>query len=543
MSSPGSGIGGSLGSPQLPPYPQTEGFSEVNQARMGIVHDSLLQENFISRNQNKKSGSDYSASPGQPSLGKLENSRIAKQPDITDDSWKDLYTQLAQSLPDIPAGEGVKSKYDAEMALPYEQRNGTYVAVDHSLELTAKVLTYLESAAAPTSIDDPANQRTLSNLTRPLVALQFLIDQKLSLTQSINERLSDIGPNSQHYDTLKNLSGQLEQAYEGLGQLFDLMKQDPNGEVTQQYASDLAELLGKMNTGVQNTFTGDSLTFIKSQFEAVTLLATALAVRDTSVPLLYIGLKIATTPSQNPDNPSLPGNALTAIFTKLVQGLGPLSPGMDASHQDLLAVLTTAGMGTFIGLANQLADPGYGQFPSNDPAYLAEAREFSFDSALFIMRGLGVVEGFFAAALEGAGVASPAAEKLNQILTGTAYLLMIFSGGQSLSEPALERVLSSHSDQILKSFEPLEEYLNNLEYDASHDTVQALAIAVQQARMALKDGDISGFYDALVDLTELSGTTTDQVTRDMEETNKATGNLFYASTHRDDQLTEMISVA
>lgn len=543
MSSPGSGIGGSIGSSQLPPYPQTDAFTEVNKAGMGIVHDSLLQESFISRNQNKKPGSDYSASPGQPSLHSLENSRIAKEPDVADDSWKDLYTQLAQSLPDIPAGEGVKSKYDAQMALPYEQRSGLYVSLDHSLELTAKVLTYLESAAAPASPGDPVNQRTLGNLTSPLAALQFLVDQKLSLTQSINDRVSDIGPNSQHYDTLKNLSGQLEQAYEGMGQLFDLMKQDPNGEITQQYASDLAELLGKMNTEVQNTFTGDSLTFIKSQFEAVTLLATALAVRDTSVPLLYIGLKIATTPSQNPDTPSLPGNALNAVFTKLVQGLGSLSPGIDASHQDLLAVLTTTGMGAFIGLASQLADPGYGQFPANDPAYLAEAREFSFDSALFIMRGLGVVEGFFAAALEGAGVTSPAAEKLNQILTGTAYLFMIFSGGQSLSEPALERILDSHSDLLLKSFTQLEESLNNLENDASHDTVQALAIAVQQARMAVEYGDISGFYDALTDLTELSGTTTDQVTKDMEETNKATDNLIYASTHRDDPLTEMISVA
>lgn len=550
MTESGSGVGGPLGdSPSLTFFARaTSADTAYNQQALNLVKDSL-DANMITRDQKtkEKSGSEYRASENQPNLDfKLEIGRSASLSPLSDDAWKDLHAQFVQALPDQPPGEGIKSEYEAQMALPYDQRDSNYIALDNLLTFTSKALTVLSKGDIPVDSQHPSMQRMQGNLARPLVALQYVLAQSPQVNQTINERIEDLGPNFPYYDALTGMNQELSNAYEGLGQLADMMRQNPKGDITQQYASNLADQMNRTNALIQNTYTEGNLTFMKSQYAALTLLANAFAVRDTSIPNLYLGLKMATSSQgATPSNPGLPGAGLSTAVTNGVKGLVSLQfPRMDGSHQDLLSVLVMTGMSAFIGLGGQMVDPGYGMFPSSNPGYLAEAREFSFDAALHMMNGMGVVQGFYSSALDAAGVPEGEGENTLQVLTGATFLLMIQSGGSSLSEAAQGRLLASHASTINQALTFLEEALAHPDFQGAPDAAQAAGIAIQQARMALEQGDPESFYTAWDNLLQAGGTTGTQIDADRQEIDQSANHLIDASLRRsDDQVTEVISLA
>lgn len=542
MSSSGSGVGGDLGTPQTPTQTQWEqsAWTAHNRIALGIgdsIDSHHLTTTTTLRNR---------ASAGQPLLDHpLEMSRMpGGEAKLPDNSWQPLYDELVNQLPDDPAGEGLKSQYLNQMQVPYEKRSGTFIALDNLLVATAKIVTNLQNASQTPDEYSPAGVRTANNLMSPYVQTANLLKHSPGMMQSMQEQINQLGPNNLHYDVLNSMQQQLQVGLTNLQTLSTLLQQEPGAETTNQYAQKLADQVSKMNSSVQGTYTGETMTFMKAAFQSLHYLTTALAIGDTSVPNLYLHLKAAMAPTNEESTNAFPGQGLNQSTAGLVNSLIQSTvPNLDASHQELLTTLTNAGMAAFAGFASQLADPGYGMFPNHGPGYLAEAREFSLDIALHMMNGLGVVPGFFAAALESAGVTGQPAEQMGTVLSSVTTLMMILSGTQGMSESSLERIMDSHQSELASGLTVADGLFNSNNGEFGDPAQQDASIALQQAQNELEGGRYTEFLQALSPLLGLAGTSEQEVQGDLSQVQQiANAAVESVSAGPDDSNAQIISV-
>lgn len=541
--SSGPGIGGANISPvPLQRDLETTAWTEYNKAALGITADSL-EKSFTQMNPRYTSGyyGGYKSSEDQPLLDHpLESGRISQGFDAgSDDSWKETYDALFNQLP-----EGLQQNLMTEGKKNFDDRKGSFAALDNLLVLTAKILTSTNKLAGIEEMGPLQYERALMTQVLPFTALREVAGQGANITEKALAFIILQGPNNYFFDTFTNLLTQMGNGVKDLQQLANEIKQEGISDQITQRATRLASHLTKINESFEIANLGGSLQILLSTMHAMTAVASSLSLFTTGAGSLFLGLTIASIGIKTDDSQTgILGNSLGHVFETLSNGLiSSLIPNATAAGSRLLEMSLTTGFTALIGLAALVITPGIGVFPGKDLITVKSSRFFAFELALLLLNSSGVLRGLITPFLQASGANDKSINTANHILSQLANLLLISAGTRDgRQNPAylcesiskyLEKGISASHDAINATGinqEILGEEILDQNEGASKQKIDATNVALQQAQIALNEKNYEGFIDSFVNMLEDLGTTSEDFFKDIDTINKQTRSIFNTS--------------
>ena len=526
MSLTGSGVGGNIGGPQVPLQRDLEATSwtEINKAVLGITADTL-EKSFTQINPRYTSGyyGGYKSSEGQPLLDHpLESGRIAQGFDpLADETWKVAYNNFIKQLPDE-----LQQEFIAEGQKPFDERKGSFTALDNLLMLAAKMTTVMTFLSL-VELGPLETERALFNQVLPFTALRGAITQGTAVTDSALAYVQSQGPNDPFFDTYTNALTQMGYGVQNLQQLASQIKQSGMSKQLNEWSTQLAKNLYDLNDSLNRTNLGGNLQILNSTLRAMTVSAEALSLYQTGSASLFLGLSLSSIGLKTSESESgIIGNALSKVTEGLSSGLiSSLIPPAPIANQHLLEMSLTTGFASLIGIASLAIDPGFGIFPSKDPTYIKSSRFFAFELALLLMNSSGVLKQVFTPLLQASGANGQATETSAEILSQVGNFLIILAGTRDgRQNPA--HLVDSTSKYLEKGVIAANHATNASEIN---DLSNATMIALQQSQIALEAKDYEGFLDAFTNLLEALGITSENLAKDINVINKQTRTIFQAN--------------
>lgn len=400
----------------------------------------------------------YQSTSSNPTLSPMVRVRTSgTSPRESDKTWTEEFSHLLDLLP-----EEIKRQLIIESKLPPEERNPAFGALDSTLGAMAKAIVWLKAASKP--VDTSLGQEPFY----AHVVQQGALANGNAVLTGAHTFMEEQGHNMVHFDGLTKFVTQIDDGLDLLNRLSN--------------PSDLqivAKRLESLNTQLNRTYLGDELQILKPMLAALTLVAAAATLNPGTSPLL-IGLSAANIGIEKGVEA---GGALPPLLTqlrdKLSNGLSPLLPNASVGSQQLLPLLLTTGLLSTVAFT-QLFHPK--DTKSALPLTLA----------LHMAISSGIVSGVSSGIVQACGADTKTKTDASNMVACSAVLLMILAAAPDNRSTAVSLTASFHPylSKLLDNFGSLTE-------------PNALAVSVQQARIALQQHDYEGFVQTILDASNL----------------------------------------
>lgn len=516
MSSVGTGVGGNVGGPLIPLQRDVEAtaWTEVNKASLGIVRDSI-EQTLVELNPRYTfgylGGFGYRSAATRPFLDHpLDSLKLSQLASAQDSNlWRTSYDGFINQLP-----PDLLARFLKEKSLPFEQRNLSFVALDNLLTTAAKVLVRTGQLGQTEYLTPLEETRTTLNILLPFAALKGAIANGNEMVSEAKNFLSTKGANYRYFDGFHSLLTQLQTALTLLERVNGSLANTVNGQLSPQALRDAAKataLLGSIGSQLEQISLGTDLQLLLPSIRAMETIASSLALQNTLTAPLFLAMAWSSLGIFSSDTPLGPlGPQFEILVNALSAGLiAGMMPPSNKAGNELLSLMVTLSLTTFIGLAALSVDSGLGLYPPRSEQDVQSARFFAFEAAVRLLVSSGILETFYREVIAASGGDAEAQRLGASTLANAAYLLIIL-GGALVAGHSPTRLIENESNYLqqgILSAEEMEKRVANEESTAAH--------AIQLLAIALESRDYEGFQEALNSALETLGIAPESLTIDL----------------------------
>lgn len=510
MSTPASGVGGSIGGPLHPSPREIEAtaWTMVNKAALGIVPDSLEVPIYELGGNVWKYQSDSS----RPTLKPLATLRTTSDETAPDETWKDFFDNLSSKLhPDL------RKRLQENMRTTFANRNANLSVLENVMTTIAKGMAWIGKAQQPMEPETPEWERTEHNQGLPGRAMRGIVSHSNTLFKGTQAFLNFVGPNHPNHDEINHFATQGEELQQDLNGVLEQLQ---NGEIPpQELLEQLASKATNLNAAYNRTFHGNDMQMMGPMFEAMAAVASALSLTPTT-PSLFFGLKMATTGLFSKESQlGMVESQLEALLKALAKGAASkMMNKVNIARQMMLMMLLlgmTTGAGTLAGL---VAEFGLGHYPVEIEGDEREASIFTFQLLLAFLESSGVIKTSYKIAVEAAGGNEKAQEMISNTMELTNLVLMALTGAKK--EPKSAGILlEGLKSQLEGKIDQTEAFVLTAIREGVEDPAAAkgLDIALRQARIALEKEDFEALIGACGNALDLIGVAPEALQKDLNE--------------------------
>ena len=538
MTSASSGVGSNIGGPTIPLQRDLEmtAWTEVNKAALGITKDSVSQNvSFVETHPRYVpgylGGFGYNATPARTLLDhplEIIRSAISSREE-TSGSVEPFYRNLLKYLP-----EYLRNQLIGQKALPLDERNPNFIAMDNVFTAAAKILKRLEAGTQlPPVPDHRKDIRTPINL--------FLIESLLlngnELIRGIRSSLNQMGANFPRFDDVSRTIASLEKSLRLLEMVCDLSRTPSTDTVDAVMRNLLIEAAGQLATlddSLSNVGLGSDFFILETFVKTGTLVTTAIALPDAGSSPLYISLNLAMA-GLNAEAKSKSGGIVGPSFSSILETLSSaiiatVIPSKEIAGGKLLGSLIKMCIFLFVCLSSLIMSQGLGLLPKTGREEVGDIKNFTFEIAIQMLAGSAFLNEIYKECIAASGGDDKAQELGSSILADLTYLFIISAGTQGKSSFAaglIENIMESLK-QGLDSADAISEL---------RDHKGASAVAIKQALIALKALDGKAFLDITNGFLENVGSSIDLLNLDITSLGKQIKSLVeMMMAMNDDQL-------
>lgn len=508
-----SGSSSGIGSSQQPSITEIEQTAATQNAKtadgMALVKDTLT----LSFHELGGQIGRYPANPGRPVLPPLISTRgpSGSESGNTGD-WQKALSALVDRLP-----LAVQNDYKTQMALPFDQRNLNFVALDNVLVSTAMSLGWLEGVSGASSTEGISSLDIALNLALPYVMLEGFISYAGASLSRMTDFLDAAGSNYPQQDALRQY---VRLASKGLGEMAILQAQKESTGIAP--LDEFASLSSKMTAiAAQNDriYVGDDLFILSATLHAMATITASLSVAETASPLFFLTLANSSIGINSQESATgMIGTGLASATSTISIGLSALlmskaSPAM----QDLLNKTVTLIFLSSIAFATLINDVGIGPFPSRDPAEVEAARAFSTELAFSVAINSGLVSSTISALVATFGLAYMQEQYMEESMKLLALTSMILATAPNGDPQNAIALFDSFQGSISKSLHSLSDLISEgiINHTLTGAESTRLGIFLGQAQIALEEGNLNDFIAALLAPLSLAGTSEEQWMNDI----------------------------
>lgn len=516
MSSVGSGVGGSIGVPNEKSVTEIDTTAAVNfaKAAMKIVTDTSEVCFFLLESDVRK----YQSSANRPVLAPLIEVRVATTEQPATDKFSSIYNDLLSLLP-----EDFQDYFKQVQLLPKAKQPRDMQILDHTLQKTAKWLSWLTAASADIPPESLAAARTKENILRPYLALNSVIQDSLVYLSQIRSYLELAGPNSPNFDAIigytEAFTPLMEELKVGLGLLQDSSKQIEGRTLLAGAASKLAVLEDQFN----RLYSGSELLILGSALHAARVAAEALSMEKAGSAALAIMLANASLGiRQKESRLGIVGSNLNSIYEAFAQGVqqatGNKLSGASASMLSQFATLAFTSLQLFGHLNYDTSTVGANQkeyFPS-----AMDEKNFGYGMLLTILTQSNLLPGISNFIMQATEAQGPALSLTSKLLLGGLLLSLISTSVSGQNFSSATPLLQSQQASLKETISAAEKLVGNglSAGTLSGENAENLNVYLKQASIALDQEDYDAFQSALTSSLLLSGASLEGTIKDFKET-------------------------
>jgi len=519
MTLTGSGSGGSIGGPIQPTIYELETNAATNTAKayLKVVADTL----DIPLLQMDYSALRYQSSANRPVLpNALFSERVNTGGPQTgpSDAWVSTYDNLLQLLP-----PDFQAAFLANLQLPRASQNPNFVIFNNVLQQTAQNLTWLSGAAAPLNEQSLAAFSADFNLVFSFIAMNTIVKQSESMLTSAWSYLETVGANDPNFNALSNFSTQYEGIIDNLKSAVGLIKDPSTNEEGLALFASTATSLAALSNEFDTLYAGNDFLLLGANLHALSVITAALSLDQPGSAPLLIGLSLATQSTGT--NESALG-IFGPSYSALVDGLANFMidaymPNANIGTQTYLSQLLEVGLALAIVYGNATYN-GAG-IPETDPP-TPESRSdinFAYGLSLLLLTESGNLSSTAQAITDGIGAPDNVQGNVTSSLSTIILLVLILAGTNGTNPTSTTTVMNTLSAELQQGINNLSNYVSNglLNGTLSGDGYEQLGVSLQQANIALEDGDYDSFIGALETSVGLTGTTLSGILTDMQSIN------------------------
>ncbi len=330
----GTGLGGSPVPPQIRET-ETSAFNENMKDLLGML--PFGSSEIISWAElGKDEVFQYKTESGRPMLHPLLFLRTAPDMDSVDDEvWQPIYDDLLDHLP-----PEIKEWLEAELQLPFADRDLDSVALNHVLTFTAKAIGWLTVVNQPIEPNSPAATYQAISTVLPYVAMQSMINQTEFALETASAWLEDVGANHIHFDFYSSSLSDISDSIIELMALHREVEQNLIREDVKFRFVETANRLHELAAHFNSHAVGNELHILGAQLDALATVSAALALSN-GTPSLLIGTSIALIGLNNHASElNLFGEAYNTVLDAILGGvLDSFTFGPRAEMDELLSLL------------------------------------------------------------------------------------------------------------------------------------------------------------------------------------------------------------
>lgn len=211
MTISGSGTGTPGGIPEYSLLSDQTASASVLRTAMGIVKN-LDTVSFT--DVDKKALWKYDTSSSKPTLHPLEHVRVEIAPSRIDESWREIYQDLINNLPD-----DVKYAFKNSKSMPEETKR-TLIVLGKLLEGTAKALNWIQNSINALDPSNPAagpgseiEARRAFNNGLVHFVIRGIIKDSYETFQAFKNELLNVDRNDPHFDQMTGILNQIGLSY------------------------------------------------------------------------------------------------------------------------------------------------------------------------------------------------------------------------------------------------------------------------------------------------------------------------------------------
>lgn len=514
MSTSGSGVGGSLGSPTTLSYRELETTASVGVSKMAmkIVADTVDITFFLLDENLRK----YETSSSRQSLGPMTSTRVAGRSESPpDQSWRAVYEQLTKQLP-----VDVSTLLSLSLQMPLRDRGAHLIVLDNVLRNTAKTLILLGMAATPLNLESSAALLAATNIASPYVAIGSFLRSNRELLGGALALLESLGPNSRNYDTIvsymteyNSLSTALESAVVRL--------QDP--KTSKEALVDIVATgakIANLSDRYDRLYGADEMLLLGATLHAAKLATAALALENPGCAPLLISLSIATLALNDKESAiSAIGGSLVGVNSHLASALSTAFLPQEALGSTLLLsqLLNATLMGAVI-FGSLSSAQGFG-LPALNPLQpeIAAEKNFAYGLVLSLLTESQALKTMGEKIADAVAVPEGMHHKMGDLFATTTLVFLIAAAADRNDPESIIPLIASQHDQLSKGVDSAALLLNDLlqEGKASGSEAEHLSVFLQQASIALHQDDSHAFLEAGNNILALTGSSSHEFLADL----------------------------
>lgn len=299
--------------------------------------------------------------------------------------------------------------------------------------------------------------------------------------------------------------------------------------------SQRASKLSSLHKAMERKSSGSELQILKHLLKTMEITTAALSLPKAGSAPLYLGLSAATIGIYTGESETgIIGPGLAKVIHALTEGMsGTMMPGVSESGKQFLAMLCLTSYIFITCLASRTANQGVGQFPSSlEEADLKLARFFAFELSLKIVNSSSALKEAFAVFIEACGGDKTAQNVAASVFAHIGQLLIILAGSNAGRKSA-NHLIAEEEIYLKKGLHAAAEAVAKSEREGSINP--AVAVAVNQLRIALDDHNETAFMDALNELLESLDTSLEVLINDLQQLHRIATMVIDVTGHSHDE--------
>lgn len=480
--------------------------SMQNRVQLGIGTKDTLGQVIVPFTQMQNPSKNYQATPDRPLLDlSLINARVLLRPngDATPEPGP-LYQSIIALLP----RELQESFQNPPLTAPL------LIAMDKVFQGVANTLSVYDALAVPPPLDSPAESNGIAFNRLPETLSKSFTSLGNQLLPALNDSLENIGRNDPNYDSLSNLLNQTRESFSGFQNLLAALGESPPPSNINDLKSQVSDDVNRLNSLYNSKDNGSDLTILKSFLNALTLLSSALTTTkgNPSVMLAASFGNIGIESSKSAGGTLGPG--LATINQSVANGLNALyspngSPGDKQTLNQLLNIVSVLGL----GLGAQFASHDYGEASLEQP----NLSRFGYDVGMTFLSNTSGLTKLFGLAGSAAGIDDRHIGAASKAMSA-AFLVQLAYAGSSGNASSFESLMKLIGGPLSNQLTDIE---NDINAGISNGTISGekantANVGITHARLALANEDYEGFLSALNTMFDETGTSSEQVNRDLK---------------------------
>lgn len=525
MSSIASGGTGAAGAPQQPSVLEleTSAASEVAKFSMKIVSDTSEVCFFLLDPNVRK----YQSSANRPVLAPLIEVRVANNSNLSvGEGWRASYSTLLNLMP-----EEFRELFQQMMLLPKNEQPKDFQLLNTTLQTTARLMEWLSAASTPILAESFEAARTGENVARPYIALSSLIKDSSTFFEGVQNYLATVGPNDPSFDTLSGYTNALIPLFDDLKAAAEKLQNPDTEKEARALLSSTAGKLATLEGEFNRLYGGDQLLALGETITAAKTTAQALSMEQPGSAALVITLSLVNS-GNKPGESSLNvlGKNLSTVSDALTSGIQQATGNkLSSGSAALLNNLATVAFTTLLLLGNMHYD-GLSVGLKGTEAKVTSDTNFSYGLLLNILVDSKALSSISNSILQASEIKGSASSATASLLATGMLLSLIFASvsGHDLSssEPLMKGQKAALKDAVDAANQIVSEGLHA--GTLSGQNAENLQVYLQQAAIALEQGDTESFTTAINSGLELTGSSSDGFVEDLKDS-KSTAQNFQSS--------------